>query len=107
MNLAYQFESWTPDLEHHPIENAIKDAVEQGRHVYIVGATGKIRQRLERLGILNLIPPHNLTMDRLEALGQAVALVNGLEPTATKHRPDDGTTLGYLTTWITLYCSNS
>ncbi len=79
-------------------ENAIEDAVEQDRDVFIVGATAKMRQRLERLGILNLIPPHNLTMDRLEALGQAVALVNGLEPTATKHRPDDGTTLGYLTT---------
>jgi SulP family sulfate permease len=33
---------------------------------------------LERLGILNLLPPQNLMMDRLEALKQAVALVNRL-----------------------------
>jgi len=59
------------------IENAIKDAIEEGRHVFIVGATGKIKQRLERLGILNLLPPQNLMMDRLEALKQAVALVKG------------------------------
>ena len=30
------------------IENAIKDAVESGRHVFIVGAAGKIKQRLEK-----------------------------------------------------------
>lgn len=59
------------------IENAIKDAIEKGRHVFIVGATGKIKQRLERLGILNLLPPQNLMMDRLEALKQAVVLVKG------------------------------
>ncbi|WP_250121841.1 SulP family inorganic anion transporter [Chroococcidiopsis sp. CCMEE 29] len=59
------------------IENAIKDAIEKGRHVFIVGATGKIKQRLERLGILNLLPPQNLMMNRLEALKQAVVLVKG------------------------------
>lgn len=59
------------------IENAIKDAVEQGRQVFIVGATGSVKQRLEKLGIFKLLPPQNLMTDRLAALRQAVALVNG------------------------------
>jgi sulfate permease, SulP family len=59
------------------IENAIKEAVEKGRHVFIVGATGKIKRRLENLGIIQLLPPHHLLMDRKEALQQAVVLVNG------------------------------
>jgi SulP family sulfate permease len=59
------------------IENAIKEAVEKGRHVFIVGATGKIKRRLEKLGIMQLLPPHHLLMDRTEALRQAVTLVNG------------------------------
>lgn len=59
------------------IENAIKEAVEKGRQVFIVGATGKIKRRLERFGILQLLPPHHLVMDRTEALRQAVTLVNG------------------------------
>lgn len=58
------------------IENAIKDAVEQKRQVFIVGATDKIKHRLERLGIFNLIPPQNVTMDRVEALRQAVTFVH-------------------------------
>ncbi|MBE9016914.1 SulP family inorganic anion transporter [Chroococcidiopsidales cyanobacterium LEGE 13417] len=59
------------------IENAIKDAVEQGRHVFIVGATGSVQRRLEKLGIFDLLPPQNLMTDRLAALRQAVALVSG------------------------------
>ncbi|OKH28055.1 SulP family inorganic anion transporter [Chroogloeocystis siderophila] len=57
------------------IENAIKDAVEQGRQVFIVGATDKVKRRLERLGIFDLLPPQNVTMDRVEALRQAVEYV--------------------------------
>ncbi|MCX7593087.1 MAG: SulP family inorganic anion transporter [Fischerella sp.] len=59
------------------IENAIKEAIEKGRQVFIVGAAGKIKRRLERFGILQLLPPHHLLMDRTEALRQAVTLVNG------------------------------
>lgn len=57
------------------IENAIKDAVEQGRQVFIVGATDKIKLRLQRLGIFNLIPEQNVTMERVTALRQAVEFV--------------------------------
>ena len=59
------------------IENAVQDAVEKGRHVFIVGAAGKIRQRLEKLGVLALIPPQHLLTNRTEALRQAVALTEG------------------------------
>ncbi|MBD1937488.1 STAS domain-containing protein [Microcoleus sp. FACHB-68] len=61
------------------IENAIKDACDQGRHVFIVGAAGKIKRRLQDLKILELLPAQNLLMDRKEALKQAVALIKGDE----------------------------
>jgi len=79
------------------IENAIKEAVEKGRHVFIVGATGKIKRRLESLGIMQILPPHHLLMDRKEALEQAVVLVNGYvaetnTSTSTRYRSDFGDT---------------
>lgn len=58
------------------IENAIKEACDKGIEVLIVGATGKIKRRLERFGILEMIPPHHLFVDRTEALRQAVALAD-------------------------------
>lgn len=57
------------------IENALREAVEKGRQVIIVGATGKIKRRLQRLGILEMLPPHHLMMDRLEALKLGLSLV--------------------------------
>ena len=62
------------------IENTIKEACEKGRHVFIVGATGSIRKRLQKFGILQMLPPHHLAVDRLEALKQAVSLIKGYEP---------------------------
>jgi sulfate permease, SulP family len=59
------------------LENALKDACERGLQVFIVGANKKIRQRLEKFGILSMVPPQNLLMTRLEALQQAVGLVRG------------------------------
>ncbi|MCT7984883.1 SulP family inorganic anion transporter [Laspinema sp. A4] len=58
------------------IENAIKDAIDKGRHVFIVGAAGQIKRRLERFGIVQLLPPHHMTATRVEALQQAVALIS-------------------------------
>lgn len=58
------------------IENAIKDASEQSRHVLIVGATGKVKRRLEKFGINRFVPQHHMFVDRVDALKQAVALVN-------------------------------
>ncbi|VXD11068.1 bicarbonate transporter BicA [Planktothrix paucivesiculata] len=58
------------------IENAIKDAVEKRRHVFIVGAKGKIKERLERFKIVDMLPPHHLMLVRQEALQQALTLIN-------------------------------
>ncbi|NET91478.1 MAG: SulP family inorganic anion transporter, partial [Kamptonema sp. SIO1D9] len=58
------------------IENTIQDAIDKGRHVFIVGAEGKIKKRLEKLGIWSILPPNHVGISRLEALQQALALVN-------------------------------
>ena len=57
------------------IENAIQETIDTGRHVFIVGAAGSVKRRLENLGVLKIVPPQNLLMDRREALIRAVALV--------------------------------
>lgn len=58
------------------IENALKDALDDEREIYIVGATGQIKRRLERLGLFSLIPAEHLLMDRTEALRRAVGSVS-------------------------------
>ncbi len=50
------------------IENAIEEALDVGHEVIIVGTTGKIRHRLEKLGIKGKIPNDNWMDDRLSAL---------------------------------------
>ncbi|MCA1993893.1 MAG: STAS domain-containing protein, partial [Coleofasciculus sp. S288] len=71
------------------LENAIQEASEKGRQVFIVGAAGQTKRRLERFGMLRFVPAEHMLMDRKEALRQAVALVqgNGVE---TDDVPIDG-----------------
>ncbi|MBW4544581.1 MAG: SulP family inorganic anion transporter [Symplocastrum torsivum CPER-KK1] len=57
------------------IENAIQEAIDAGRQVIVVGATGKVKRRLEKLGIAGLIPGHHWMGDRLTALQEGFALV--------------------------------
>lgn len=59
------------------LENAIQEASEKGRQVFIVGAAGQTKRRLERFGMLRFVPAEHMLMDRKEALRQAVALVQG------------------------------
>lgn len=54
------------------LENAVQEAVEKGRHVFIVGAAGQTKKRLASLEVLDLIPPHHLLMHRATALEEAV-----------------------------------
>ena len=63
------------------LENAIKEAIEEGRHVFIVGASGKIKQRLDKFGISDMISQEHILLDRKQALQKAMALVQdrGLE----------------------------
>ena len=55
------------------LENAVKEAMEVGRHVYLVGATGSTENRLRKLKLLERLPQAHISSDRLEALRSAVA----------------------------------
>lgn len=54
------------------LENAVKEAMEVGRQVFMVGATGSTLNRLHKLRLLDRLPDKNITSDRLEALTIAV-----------------------------------
>jgi SulP family sulfate permease len=58
------------------VENAIQEAVEKGRKVLIVGANTKVKDRLDKLGLSNLIPPEQMMTDRITALKEALVLQN-------------------------------
>jgi SulP family sulfate permease len=58
------------------IENAIRDAHDKGLEIYIVGASEKIKHRLQKLGLLDLVNPEHLASDRTTALRQAVNNIN-------------------------------
>jgi SulP family sulfate permease len=57
------------------LENAVQEAVEDNREVMIVGATGKVQRRLEKLGIGSLVPDDHWLSDRLQALETGLAIV--------------------------------
>ena len=54
------------------LENAVKEAIEAGRDVFLVGATGSLRKRLEKMKLLERLPQQNIGSDRLTALRLAV-----------------------------------
>ena len=58
------------------IETMVKDAREKRREVFIVGASGEVQKRLQRLEILENLPLQNRVTNRLNALQQAVNLIN-------------------------------
>jgi SulP family sulfate permease len=83
-NLINDYQVLVLDLSEVPIlgvtsslalENAIKEALEKNRQVFIVGVSGQAEKRLRKLGILDSIPPQNLFGDRLEALRQAFTFI--------------------------------
>ncbi len=55
------------------LENAVKEAVEEGRNVFIVGAIDQTKRRLEKMKVLSLIPAQHLQMNLLEALECSVS----------------------------------
>jgi sulfate permease, SulP family len=55
------------------VELAVEEAIEKGRQVFVVGASGTTRQRLERLGLYAKLPLERTTLSRHDALQQAVA----------------------------------
>ncbi|RUT09120.1 sodium-independent anion transporter [Dulcicalothrix desertica PCC 7102] len=79
------------------LENAIKDAVDKGRQVFIVGAAGKVKKRLEKFGIFQIIPQHNLFSERADALRQALVIVNpsSAKVSTSKEYPQEGSSYDY------------
>ncbi|WP_094559951.1 SulP family inorganic anion transporter [Synechococcus sp. 8F6] len=58
------------------LENAVEEAVEKGRSVYVVGACDVTRRRLEKLKMFELLPADHTEISRREALERAVSALN-------------------------------
>ncbi|MEM9136745.1 MAG: SulP family inorganic anion transporter [Cyanobacteria bacterium P01_F01_bin.42] len=54
------------------IENAVKEALDKDRQVYIVGASGQTKRRLEKMQLFSLIPSDRFCVRREDALRAAV-----------------------------------
>lgn len=57
------------------VENAVEEAVKAKRHVYVVGAAGTTRKRLEALKLFELLPADHTQLSRGEALAAAVEAI--------------------------------
>jgi SulP family sulfate permease len=84
-NLINDYQALVLDLSEVPIlgvtsalalENAIIEAVEKDRQVYLVGVGGQTERRLRKLGVMEKVPTQNLISDRTTALRQAVNYVD-------------------------------
>ncbi len=84
-NLINDYQALVLDLSEVPIlgvtsalalENAITEAVEKGRQVFLVGLQGQAEKRLRKMGVMAQIPDQNLISDRTNALKQAVNYVD-------------------------------
>ena len=84
-NLINDYQALVLDLSEVPIlgvtsslalENAITEAVEKGRQVFIVGVSGQAEKRLRKMGVMAQIPQQNIVGDRANALRQAVDYVD-------------------------------
>jgi len=84
-NLINDYQALVLDLSEVPIlgvtsslalENAIEEAVEKGRQVFIVGVSGQAEKRLRKMGVMAQIPAENIVGDRTMALRQAVNYVD-------------------------------
>lgn len=84
-NLINDYQALVLDLSEVPIlgvtsslalENAITEAVEKGRQVFIVGVSGQAERRLRKMGVMAQIPPEHIVKDRTDALRQATDYVD-------------------------------
>lgn len=91
-----KYEAVVIDLEDVPmldvtvslaIQNAIKDAIEAGRSVFLVTPANELKTQLTGLGIANQLPPSHLLHDRTTALQRAVSLVTGSEVPLIEDEP--------------------
>jgi len=63
------------------IENMIKDACANNHQVFLVGATGKVKRRLQNMKLLRLLSPNHCFDQRLFAIQEAVAYIEYSETT--------------------------
>ena len=68
------------------IENTIKDARRSNHQVFLVGAEGKVKERLQKMKLLKLLSPDNCFDERLFALQKAIAHIE-----STRLRPHSRT----------------
>ena len=80
MGIVSKFEVLILDLSDVPligvtaslaIENMIRDACDRDRKVFLVGATGRVKERLQKMKLLKLLPPENRYSERIFALQEA------------------------------------
>lgn len=83
-NLINDYQALVLDLSEVPIlgvtsslalENAIKEALEKERQVFLVGVSGQAEKRLRKMGVMERVPAQNIVGDRTTALRQAVNYV--------------------------------
>ncbi len=83
-NLINDYKALVLDLSEVPIlgvtsalalENAIDEALEKEREVFLVGVGGQAEKRLRKLGVMDKIPPQNILSDRTTALQEALDYV--------------------------------
>ncbi len=83
-NLINDYQALVLDLSEVPIlgvtsslalENAIQEAVEKGRHVFLVGVRGQAESRLRKLGVMDIVSPDHIISDRTTALKEALMSV--------------------------------
>ena len=61
------------------IENMIKDAYAKDHQVFLVGAKGKVKRRLQNMKLLRLLPPNHCFDERLFAIQEAIAYIESSE----------------------------
>ena len=59
------------------IENMLKDALIKGRTIFLAGARGQVKARLQRLDTIQRLPAERWVGDRVQALQQAIELIQG------------------------------
>ncbi|EKV03878.1 sulfate permease-like transporter, MFS superfamily [Leptolyngbya sp. PCC 7375] len=64
------------------IETMIKDSLAKRREVFLVGAHGQVAHRLERLEILQKLPPTHQVAERIIALERSIDLIRDYAPHA-------------------------
>ena len=68
------------------IENMIKDARAKNHQVFLVGAKGKVKRRLQNMKLLRLLSPEHCFDERLFAVREAIAQIELLEKIKVKER---------------------